>query len=63
MTTRPLRGAEIRKPLSTSTFSARDTVLRDSPSAAAKARLVGIFAPGGTRPIRMEWTIISLTWP
>ena len=62
-TTRPLRGREIKKPLSTSTCWANETVLRDTPKASASARLVGTLAPGGTSPIRMLWIIISLTRP
>ena len=63
LTTSPLRGAAIKNPLSTSTCKASDTVLRDRPKASASARLVGTLAPAGTRPMRMECTIISLTRP
>ena len=41
MTINPLREDEIKKPLSTSSFKANDTVLRDRPSAAAIERLGG----------------------
>ena len=62
-TTKPLREDEIKKPLSTSTCKARDTVFRDRPSATAIERLGGTLAPAGTNPVRMECTIISLTRP
>lgn len=63
MTINPLREFEIKKPLSTSTRKASDTVLRDRPSAAAIERLGGTLTPAGTYLIGMENTITSPARP
>ena len=62
-TKRPLRSRATKNPLSTKRCTASDTVLRDTPKAAANVRLGGMGVPVGTQPSKMLRTIISLIRP